>query len=80
MSESLKKFALTNGDWCVAAVAYFLSIGLVCVGVWEFGRDYGKREQIAAFDCPTGEPGEVSKIVYQDGSVRCIYPWRKKWR
>lgn len=44
---------------------------LLCWNTWEFGRDYGRKEAIAAFECP---PGTVYQVVYTDGSIKCVLP------
>lgn len=46
-------------------------VALICWNVWEFGRDYGMRQAVQAFECP---PGTVYSVVYTDGSIKCVLP------
>lgn len=40
-------------DRIIGAIGIIGMIALLCVNAWEFGRDSGKREAIAAMKCQT---------------------------
>lgn len=62
-------------DKVIGTVGVIGLVALVCWNVWEFGRDYGRNEAIAAFECPKGS---VFQIVRHDtGETKCVLPRRK---
>lgn len=63
-------------SWREIASIALCGIGLLVLfglNLYELGYEKGKRDQVAAFACPSGEAGVLRKKVDVDGSITCYY-------
>ena len=51
-----------------AFLAIIAAVGLIC---YNKGFNDGRTQTRASFECPPGEAGEVAKIIYPNGTVKC---------